>query len=128
MSNQTKKSNNYIKLQQEHTLPKFTKSLSNVLGTNVINKKSGKIIYQMNVLDYDYNDDNYTNKNECLICYEKVENKSSKVTCNLCSNIFHYKCYKAFIKKNSNYTNKCCHCATPSLKFTMKYWWNYCCW
>ena len=127
MSNQTKKSNNYLKLQQENMLPKFTQSLNNILGAKVENKKSGKIIYQMNVLDDDYNDNEYTDKNECLICYEKVENKSSKVTCNLCSNIFHYKCYKAFIKKSKYYEKKCCHCSTVSLKFIIRRWWN-CCW
>lgn len=93
MSNQTKKSNNYIKL---------------------------------NINEDKFNDDEYTNKNECLICYEKVENKSSKVSCNLCSNIFHYKCYKAFIKKSKHYEKKCCHCSTYSLKFKITRWWNYC--
>lgn len=126
MSKQTKKKNNYIKLQEENTLPKFTKSLSHILGTNIVNKKSDNI-YQLKMDNDKFNDDEYTNKNECLICYEKVEKNTSKVSCNLCSNIFHYKCYKEFIKKSKNYENKCCHCSTKSLKFKIKHWWN-CCW
>jgi len=127
MSNQPKKSNNYIKFQEEKRLPEFTDSLSHILGGKIENKKPDKIIYQLNMEDNNYNDDEYTNKNECLICYETVKKNTSKISCNLCSNICHYKCYKTFIKKSKNYENKCCHCSTQSLKFKIRHWWN-CCW
>jgi hypothetical protein len=84
-------------------------------------------IYKPKKKNCEKNNDNCFNENECLICYEKVEKNMSKVKCKLCSNIIHYKCYKEFVKKNSNYNNKCCHCSTRSLKFNMKNWWN-CCW
>lgn len=100
-------------------LPKFTDTLDNVLKSKLLNKKTDKNIYnKMNNTDY--------NKDECLICYEKIEYDMSKVTCKLCDNIVHYKCYKKFIEKNKNYENKCCHCSTYSLKFKIKHWWNCC--
>ena len=85
-------------------------------------------IYKTKINKCEINNDKCLDENECLICYEKVEKNMSKVECKLCSNIVHYKCYKTFINNNSNYSNKCCHCGTLSLKFNMKYWWNYCCW
>ena len=110
---------------------KLKKETTNYCKLNENNKIYKKNIYKPNMdkpnMD-NYETDKCFNENECLICYEKVEKNMSKVECKLSSNIVHYKCYKAFIKKNSNYPNKCCHCTTPSLKFTMKYWWNYCCW
>ena len=66
-------------------------------------------------------------KNECLICYNKVGKNTSIVSCKLCSNVVHYKCYKEFTEKNNFYAMKCCHCGTKTLKFNIKYWWN-CCW
>ena len=101
------------------TLPIFTDSLDKNLNVKLLNKRPGKIIYNnMNK--------SVCNENECLICYEKVEKNHSKVICKLCSNIFHYECYKKFIEKNKNYNLKCCHCSTKTLKFKMKYWWNCC--
>ena len=78
-------------------LPKFT---NDILKTKLLNKKTDKIIYN-NMENADYN------KDECLICYEKVKKDMSKVTCNLCDKIVHYKCYKIFIEKNKNYEDKC---------------------
>tara|TARA_B100000795_G_C22607657_1_gene363800 strand:+ start:130 stop:444 length:315 start_codon:yes stop_codon:yes gene_type:complete len=66
------------------------------------------------------------NKNECLICYNKVGKNTSFVSCKLCSNVFHYKCYKEFTEKNNFYAMKCCHCGTKTLKFNIKHWWNFC--
>ena len=97
-------------------LPKFT---GNILKTKLLNKDRDKIIYN-NMENVDYN------KDECLICYEKVKKDMSKVTCKLCNKIVHYKCYKKFIEKNKNYQNKCFQCSTNSLKFNIKYWWNCC--
>ena len=100
-------------------LPKFTDTLDDVLKYKLLNKKPDKNIYnKMEKPDY--------NKDECLICYEKVEKNMSKVTCKLCDNIVHYKCYKKFIEKNNSYKNKCCHCSTHSLKFKINHWWNCC--
>ena len=95
----------------EGLLPKFTDSI--ILTNKLINKKNipNPII----------------KNNECLICYNKVNKNTSNVNCELCSNVFHYECYKTFVEKNKNYESKCCQCSTESLKFNMKYWWN-CCW
>ena len=97
-------------------LPKFT---DDILNCKLLNKNTDKNIYnKMEKADY--------NKDECLICYERIEKDMSKVTCKLCNNIVHYKCYKKFVEKNKNYENKCCHCSTYSLKFKIKRWWNCC--
>ena len=65
-------------------------------------------------------------KDECIICFNKVKKKTSIVTCKLCSNIFHYKCYKEFTEKNNYYAMKCCQCGTRTLKFDIKKLW-FCC-
>ena len=90
-------------------------STNDILKTKLLNKKADKNM-----------DKAVFNETECLICYEKVENNQSKVICNLCSNIFHYGCYKKFIEKNNNYNLKCFHCSTDSLTFKIKHWWNCC--
>jgi len=101
------------------SLPVFTDKIEDIIEDKLINKNSGKIIYnKMN--------DEYDKKNECLICYEKI-NKMSKVSCKLCENTVHYKCYKKFVEKNPNYYMKCCHCSTNTLKFDVKRWF-FCCW
>ena len=92
-------------------------SVEKVLTIKLIDKKFNKSIHNSTII----------NKNECLICYVGVEKSVSKVTCKLCSNVFHYECYKKFIENNNNYKSKCCHCGTKTLQFDIKNWWN-CCW
>ena len=67
-------------------------------------------------------DYNKVNDPECLVCFNRFKWYECKVTCCLCGNVVHYKCYKKFIKKNINYTNKCFHCGTNSIYF-VKPWW-----
>ena len=57
------------------------------------------------------------NKDECLVCFDEFKWYHTEVVCCLCNNKVHYKCYKKFIKKNINYTNKCFHCGTKSIYF-----------
>ena len=82
-------------------LPTFTNSIK--LTTKLIDKNFSESVHNSKII----------NKNECLICYNKVCKNTSKISCKLCSNLFHYKCYKDFTEKNSFYA--------------IKYWWN-CCW
>ena len=63
---------------------------------------------------------------ECFICFDKIENNMSKVSCSSCYNYAHYNCYKEFIKKNDYYVNKCLYCNTESIQYDKKYWWNCC--
>ena len=65
-------------------------------------------------------------KKECFICFDKIENNMSKVSCSLCYNYAHYNCYYEFIKKNSYYKEKCLYCNTESIKYDIKHWWNCC--
>ena len=65
-------------------------------------------------------------KNECFICFNNIDKKTSKVSCSLCCNYAHYECYKNFIKKNNYYANKCLYCNTKTIKYDMNYWWNCC--
>lgn len=102
----------------------FTNSNTNRLNTNLNDKKCGKNIYNLSKME---NTNGCTNKDDCLICYNKVEKKTSNVSCKLCKNIVHYECYSKFIEKNNNYINKCCVCSTETLKFDIKRWWK-CCW
>ena len=64
-------------------------------------------------------------KQECIICYDVTWGPI--VTCNLCSNYSHYKCYKQFTKKNNFYRMKCVHCGTRSLNFHKRWWHLWCC-
>lgn len=100
------------------TLPIFTNNIEDTIGKKLIDKQSGKVIYNIH--------GEYNKKDECLICYEKINN-ASKVTCKLCKNMVHYRCYKHFTEKNPNYYMKCCHCSTNTLKFDIKRWF-WCCW
>jgi len=68
---------------------------------------------------------NLSKSSECIICFEVMS--SPIVTCSLCSNYSHYKCYNKFIKKNKNYQMKCVHCGTRSLRFRKKWWQLWCC-
>jgi hypothetical protein len=109
----------YYKSDRSTIGSNFTKS--NMLNTNLNDKNFGNNHSNIE------NADGCTNKDDCLICYNKVEKQTSKVSCKLCSNIVHYGCYNEFIEKNNNYINKCCVCSTKTLKFDIKHWWN-CCW
>ena len=46
-------------------------------------------------------DYNKVNDPECLVCFNRFKWYECKVTCCLCGNVVHYKCYKKFIKKIS---------------------------
>ena len=96
----------------------FTNSLDKVLNKFIhkLDKIPGK-----NILDK-----GLCEKNECLICYEIIDENISKATCSLCNYSFHYECYKNFITNNKNYKNKCIHCSTNTLKFKKKSWWKCC--
>ena len=69
--------------------------------------------------------DSEANNSECIICFEGKG--GPLVTCVLCSNYSHYRCYKKFIKKSINYEMKCVHCGTKSLRFQKKWWQMWCC-
>ena len=105
----------YIKLNEDTKLLKFTNSVDDVFGCEIKKKNIGENILNTSIISH----------NECLICYETIKRTESKVSCKLCSNTVHYKCYKKFVKKNIHFKMKCCHCLTQSLRF--KYWWM-CCW
>lgn len=95
-----------------------------------LDKPSNKSTVDSNFTNSNTNMENTngcTNKDDCLICYNKIEKKTSNVSCKLCKNIVHYECYSKFIEKNNNYINKCCVCSTETLTFDIKRWWN-CCW
>lgn len=45
---------------------------------------------------------------DCLICFEKIEQLSENVVCDECNKPFHTKCMEKWF--NSNQTRKCPHC------------------
>lgn len=67
-------------------------------------------------------DNQEDNQEECMICFEKFKSYQTKVKCCFCKNICHYKCYKKFIKINSNFSSKCIQCSTRSVYFKKPYW------
>ena len=56
--------------------------------------------------------------NECIICFDNINNNEKIVQCNNCKNYFHKKCYERWdnIKKD----NKCVYCMSNNTVLNMK--------
>ena len=55
---------------------------------------------------------------ECLICFDQIEQSQDKVSCLVCKKIVHYNCFHSWSKKKKNNHNSldiCVHCQQPAL-------------
>lgn len=68
---------------------------------------------------------------ECLICFDNVENKQDKVYCLVCNKKVHYTCFQRWSKKKKkvcgNTLDICIHCQQNALLVQKRSLFSKCC-
>jgi len=67
---------------------------------------------------------------ECLICFDHIEQQQDKVSCLVCKKIVHYKCFHTWRtkKKYKKDLAICIHCQQPALIIYRDNYIKCCCW
>ena len=53
---------------------------------------------------------------ECLICFEKIDNKGDYLKCSTCKSIYHVECFSIWDNKTKTKTPICLVCQLANLK------------
>jgi len=68
---------------------------------------------------------------ECLICFDNVENKQDKVFCLVCNKKVHYTCFQRWSKKKKKVCGDtldiCIHCQQNALLVQKRSFFSKCC-